>query len=82
MNLSTGLSHGMTATSIMGGAAQSAGAAVNGAATTGAITAQIAANAQEGLQIAKAQSEASLMDAIGAALKSGANEIKDAAKPS
>jgi len=54
----------------------------DGAATTGGIVGQIHANAQQGLAIAGAQSEASLMQAAGEALKGGASGIKKMAEPS
>lgn len=54
----------------------------NGAAASGGIIGQIEANANQSLAIAGAQSDASLKQAAGEALKGGAKGIKDAASPS
>jgi hypothetical protein len=71
-----------TVTSTAGNVAASGSGAAGSGISTDAITSQIAANAQQGLEIAQAQSQASVKQAAGEALKSGASGLKDAAKAS
>ncbi|MDB5787017.1 hypothetical protein [Caballeronia mineralivorans] len=71
-----------TISSTVGNVAASGGGAASSGVSTDGITGQIAANAQQGLEIAKAQSQASVTQAAGEALKSGASGLKDAAKAS
>lgn len=70
----------------IGTAAQSAvteaGGDINSDAATGAAVGTINKNAQQQLQIAQAQSNASLLQALGEALKSGASSISKAAQSS
>jgi hypothetical protein len=70
----------------LGTAAQSgltqAGGDINSDAATGAAVGTINKNAQQQLQIAQAQSNASLLQALGEALKSGASSISKAAQGS
>lgn len=68
--------------STIGNVAASVGGAAGDGASTAGIIGQINANAQQGLAIAQAQSQASVTQAAGDALKSGASGLKDAAKAS